>query len=292
VNNSSEILTITFLKTGMLTVLQDEGRPGYQYLGIPYGGYLDEPSATIANELVGNPPNRPVLEITLLGPKIEFDRPVQVAISGGNLSPMINNKPVPMYETIDIYQGDVLSFGRVVRGCRSYVAIGGDWIIDACMGSASPLIINERCWNPDSQIGRNSKLKIEIKKPIVPLKWAMKEVPISSAIRLTKGPEYYQFSKEYIAEFLKQTFMISPNSNRMGLRLDPPIPFDLKSGKMISSGIVPGTVQITPTGQPIVLLNDAQTIGGYPRIANVLKKDMSMLAQAKPGDSINFSFDY
>ena len=286
------ILTIEFLKLGMLTQFQDLGRPGYQSFGIPLGGALDQPSAEIANKLVGNSSDQPVFEITLLGPKIKFSASAQIAITGGDLSPKIDDQSIPMYETVDVQEGNVLSFGRIKSGCRAYLAIRGEWILNKWLNSASPIELGDSNLTPNLKISKNDKIEIGIDKNKATRKWEFDSVQIESSIRVIKGPEFKQFPEEFIDRFLQTEFTISPNSNRMGYRLDPPIAGDLDGGSLISSGIVPGTIQITPSGQPIILLNDAQTIGGYARIANVISDDLPKLAQAKPGDFIKFTIEH
>ncbi len=267
------------------------GRSGHQAFGVPVGGVMDRTAAQLANWLVGNPLDFPVLEITLLGPHILFDGKCQIAITGADLSAQIDGAEIAMNETAEIANKSVLSFGRIKNGCRAYLAIGGQWETKKWLESSSPLSTHPAL-TPDSVFQKGSILKIQT-KPLIPKRKApaayFRKVENPMEIRVTEGPEFGLFSAKSIGFFFSTKFKITPDSNRMGYRLDTSI-VDYKHNKeIISSGIVPGTVQVTNAGYPIVLMMDAQTTGGYPRIANVISADMGKLAQMKPGDELRFS---
>jgi len=285
-----KLITLHFQKAGMLTTVQDEGRMGCQEFGVPIGGAMDKAAAHHANELVGNKLNDPVLEITLLGPIIHFDQPAQIAITGANLSPTLNAEPISLYETINVKAKDQLSFARVINGCRAYLAIGGVWQINQWLNSYSAVHPNKEVL-PDSIILKNSSLNIYgknfVEKIVFPLE-KRPVLPYPSTIPVIHGPEFEQFTHYQIAHFFSQTYTISNDSNRMGYRLQGASLSTSNTPVMISSGIVPGTIQINNAGLPIVLMRDAQTTGGYPRIANVSEKGIDLLAQKKPGEQIRF----
>lgn len=281
-----------FSTPGLLTSVQDQGRMGYQAFGVPQAGVLDLPSARLANEILHNPPSTPVLEITLMGPKITFSGKCQIALCGADLSPKRNEEDCPMYETVEMFEGDTLRFGRLVRGCRVYLAIRGDWQLKPWLGSYSYSAQNGETLTPDSLIKRDSSLRI-LPKPHVPKRICpiqeRPDFPSTQQIRVLPGPEFETFSNYTIGHFFSQTFTITTASNRMGYRLEERLRDFNPEKEVISSGIVPGTIQVTNAGQPIVLLADAQTAGGYPRLANVLQLDMAKLAQLKPGDQVIFN---
>lgn len=285
-------ITLHFLKAGLLTMVQDMGRYGYQEFGVPISGALDQQAAKTANWLVGNEYDNPVLEITLLGPKIQIEGPVQIAITGGNISPKLDGIDLPLYETITIGQSALLSFGRIQNGCRAYIAIGGKWIVQSWLGSCSAATSNPTILTPDSIFKKESQLKIIPSSFIDKRNINLIEQPVykkQTTIRMTIGPEFDNFSKQSIAYFFSQVYQISPDSNRMGYRL---LGKDIKftpTQEVISSGIVPGTIQISNAGLPIILMRDAQTTGGYHRIGNVVESDLDRLAQLKPGDGIRFA---
>ena len=288
----NKLVTLTFRKAGMFTTVQDNGRMGYQEFGVPIGGAMDRTAAQMANELVGNPSHFPVLEITLLGPTIHLDRSVAIAITGANLSPMINRKPIASYETITAKEDDLLSFGRIQNGCRAYLAIRGSWQLPQWLGSYSAVHPNKEVL-PKSIIQKGSTFSIRTTSfhqviQLTPKKQAATYE--STPIKIIAGPEFEQFTNSQIAHFFSQTYTIANDSNRMGYRLQgKPLPF-FRTTSLISSGIVPGTVQINHAGLPMVLMRDAQTVGGYPRMANVLEEDIDRLAQLKPGEKIRFVF--
>jgi len=285
----NKAISIKFIKTGLHTSVQDEGRPGHQQAGVPLGGALDRQAAKTANWLVGNPASMPLLEMTLIGPKIEFSGPCQIAICGANLSPMLNGQPIPLYQTLSVRAGSLLSFGRVLGGCRSYLAIGGQWQLRRWLGSASAASPNGKTLTPDSLFSPGSSLNIQPGTTITPR--VFQEPPAYQSpfqIRVLPGPEFEYFSNYFIAHFFSRRHRIHADSNRMGYRLSYQMEQFSSPLELISSAVLPGTIQITHTGQPIILMADAQTTGGYCRLANVIAEDMDLLAQAKPGDEVAF----
>lgn len=285
---ASKLLHLHFHKAGLQTTIQDFGRPGHQEAGIPIGGALDLVAAKNANLLVGNPLDCPVLEITLLGPKIEFNESCQIAICGANLNPSINAQAISNYQTHTIEKGSTLTFGRPESGCRAYLAIGGEWQIDQWLDSVSPLLIGNNNPLPKSVITKNQKLQIKLQDfvPITTLNVQSFHSPF--VIRVLPGPEFEYFSRTFIARFFSQVHGIHPDSNRMGYRLNTQS-INFKAPKeLISSAVLPGTLQITNNGQAIILMADAQTTGGYCRFVNICQADLGLLAQVKPGDEIRF----
>ena len=289
------MITLHFQKTGLLTTVQDNGRIGYQEFGVPVSGVMDQGAAQLANWLVGNPPNTPVLEITLLGPTIYIEGSAQIAITGADLSPQLNRQAVPNYETLTINKEATLSFGRINNGCRAYLAIGGEWLVKKWLDSASTATVSAQDLTPDSIITKNSTIQIQqppafISKRI-PSPDLRQEYTAHIRVNVLPGPEFEAFSPYSIGYFFSQSYRISNDSNRMGYRLiGKELDFH-PTKEVISSGIVPGTIQISNAGQPIILMRDAQTTGGYYRIANVLNADLDILAQAKPGTVVWFSLN-
>ena len=280
-----------FLKPGLQTTIQDLGRQGVQDLGIPINGAMDKASVQLANHLVGNSADSPVLEITLLGPKIQFEGQCQIAITGADLSAEINGNTIPLFRTINIEHGDVLSFGKPVTGCRAYLSINGKWDIQSWLGSYSASATNTAQTTPDSIIVKDQILEIIRGKdqPIITISESERpSLSIEAPIKVYPGPEFEAFSDVEKHSFFGDSFTIGQDSNRMGYRLKEALSGYTKKEEVISSGVIPGTIQITNSGQPIVLMADAQTTGGYPRIANVSSNDLDRLAQFKPGDKVKF----
>lgn len=282
---------IHIIKPGMLTLIQDVGRQGAQKYGVPLGGALDKNALNTANWLVGNPLNNPVLEITIMGPTIEFEGKCQIAISGADISPSINEQPVPLNETLNVNEQSIISFGKLVKGCRAYLAIGGQWKINKWLGSGSAAVFSGKELVPGGMLQKNQQIEIDTHPFILTKKIAINQHNCADGqaiIRVLPGPEFHLFSREIIGQFFSTTFTISNDSNRMGYRLEQKLYLFQPKGDMISSGTIPGTIQITSAGQPIILLADAQTIGGYPRIVNVISADLDDLAQLKPADKVRF----
>lgn len=286
-----DLLELHFQKPGLLTTIQDFGRKGYRHLGIPVNGVMDKAAASTANWLVGNKAHAPVLEITLIGPVIEVSGYGQMALTGADLSATISGEPLPMYETVDLMDGDIIRFGRPVAGCRAYLAIGGEWDIKNWLGSFSVSAISPNELTPDSLIAKDSMLKIapgeDLDKQMVPPD-ERPDLSQLEIIRVLPGPEFSQLSNISVASLFSQHFTISNDSNRMGYRLEEFVFGFQPHREVISSGIIPGTIQLTNSGTPIILLADAQTSGGYFRALNVIMQDLDKLAQMRPGQQVRF----
>jgi len=287
----SRELKLHIIKPGLFTTVQDQGRPGYQAFGVPISGALDQKSAAVGNLLVNNSAQTPVLEITMMGPTIQFEGVGWIAITGANLSPSLNGVPCQQYQTLAVNSGDTLKFGRPIDGCRAYLAVAGEWILPKWLGSYSAITQNGAQLTPASILTKGQIITITSSTP-TSRTWPV-EGRLSGAgtspIRVLPGPEFESFSRFNIGSFFSQTFTISPDSNRMGYRLKECLSSFKPEKELISSGVIPGTIQVTGAGQPILLLADAQTTGGYYRLANVVGKDMDVIAQLKPGDQIRFA---
>jgi biotin-dependent carboxylase-like uncharacterized protein len=279
-----------FLKSGLQTTIQDLGRIGHQQVGIPVSGAMDKASARLANDLVGNPAESPLFEITLLGPSIRFEGACQIAITGAALSPEINGEAVAQNQTINIDDGDQLNFGRPLAGCRAYLAIRGQWKVTKWLGSCSASTSKGEIATPDSWIKKDALIEIESESTIATktVSAALQIDAIQIPIKVMPGPEFHLFSNLFVGLFFSKTFTITPDSNRMGYRLQESIEGYESLGEIISSGVIPGTIQITNAGQAIVLMTDAQTTGGYPRLLNLLTPEIDRMAQLKPGDQVRF----
>lgn len=287
----SNFLNVHFEKAGIYSSIQDEGRFGVQDLGIPFSGALDKSAMRKANELVRNPIDHPVLEMTLVGAKVSFEGTGQVAITGAQMSPTLNGLRIGTFKTINVKSGDVLEFHNAIYGCRTYMSIGGDWQTTKWQGSFSALsnlMSNEEM---PCKFKNGDTFQVQTKDPVTVEEYPSAKRPIYSScyiIRVVTGPEFGIFKLKHIEEFFQKIFLVDPASNRMGYRLQGELPNYNPIREEISSGVVIGTVQITNAGKPIILMADAQTTGGYPRIANVLTDDLDTVAQMKPGDEVKF----
>lgn len=282
---------LEFIRPGLQALIQDMGRAGLQSSGVPQGGAMDIRSMIIGNRLVGNNDNNPVIEIVLLGPKIKTTGDAYIAITGAAIEVKINDKPSPMYETLHIPSGSIIDLGTITKGARSYLAINGEWKIGEWLGSSSPLPIIDIKSLHSHQIKKNSRLVINTQKLISKKTFAKNLRPSfdnKNTIRVIVGPEYHMMSRSNQSYFFKTEFTIHKNSNRMAVSMVESIPNYKKQRELISSANLIGTIQLTNQGQPLILMNDGGTTGGYPRIANVISTDLPKIAQLKAGQKINF----
>lgn len=286
-------IKLHFTKPGLYTTVQDGGRFGHQHLGIPANGFMDQFSAQEANRLVENDENGPVLEITLIGPEIKFEGTGQIAITGADLHPAINGKSIHPYAVVPVSDGDILTFGSPQQGTRAYLAVAGSWKLQSWLGSYSASTVQPETLTPDSMIKAGSAIEVVAQKRVAEnineeFYYDMPDLPGNGVLQVLPGPEFSLLSNISIASFFSQTFTVSRDSNRMGYQLEETVRDFEPLNEVISSGIVPGTIQLTNSGQPIVLMADAQTSGGYTRIANLTRDSMDKLAQMGPGEKVRF----
>lgn len=284
---------IIIRKSGLYTTVQDYGRVGYQESGFSVCGAMDKRSLKIANMLVDNHPDEAVIEMTLVGPTIEFTESNIIAITGGNLRPKLNGERVHTYQALLIKSGDVLSFEYAKSGCRSYIAFAGGLKIPRVMGSKSTYV---RC-NIGGYKGRvlqgGDFIKFESPKVYLPyfLSRRIKYIHKNESkveVRVIRGPQDTAFTEKGIRTFFSQPYKVTNQNDRMGCRLDGPIIEHKDSADIISDGIALGSVQIPSHGRPIIMMTDRQTTGGYTKIGTVITIDIPKLAQRKAGDTIYF----
>ncbi len=285
-------MRLKIIKPGLFTTVQDLGRFGYSQFGIPTSGAVDAISAQLANRFVGNNENEAVLEITMTGPTIEFDSHCGIAISGANISPMLNNEPIQNSKAYEVERGDCLSFGKLKNGCRAYLAISGSIQVDVIYDSKSTYSYANLGGYKGRQLQKGDVLEVQEKAlPVHRLKDEIHTLNLKKIhqIKVSKGPEYHYFNELDVMTLLNTKYEVSIQSNRMGIRLEGNPINKTQLDNIITSGVVFGTVQVPPSGNPIILLNDAGTTGGYPRIVNCLSESFQTLAQAKPSDKIEFT---
>jgi antagonist of KipI len=292
---------ITIIKPGLHTTIQDLGRLKLQKYGVVVSGAMDPFAHRMANILVGNPQESATLETTMHGPTIRFHKEAIISICGGDSSPTINGKSIPLWRPIAIKKGDILRLGHIAQGCRSYIGIGG--------GISVPLVLNSRSTyvrgklggfegralktNDQIPIGPLHSLNIRIQQHLVQTGIAQWKVPIHTVysnhkIRVVKGRQYPLFTLNSQQAFFQTPYKITSNSDRMGYRLDGAPLFLVNREELLSEAVTFGTVQVTSDGKPVILMADRQTTGGYPKLAEVISVDLPILAQKKPGDTVYF----
>ncbi len=282
---------LTVLDGGVFTTIQDLGRTGFRKYGVPVSGVMDSKSFDLANWLVSNKKNTPVLELTMIGGMYRFDSSVNIAITGAQMNPKINGIEVEMNKSISIEAGDELELGFTKRGCRAYLAVQGKLNIDKIMNSYSTFTIGKFGGLEGRTLAKGDELNWENEDELLEVREAPKDqIPYFSSkisVRIMKGLEWDWVEESVQQQFLNSKFEISSKSNRMGIRLEGES-LKVKDRQMVSSPVIPGIIQLPSNGNPIILMQDGQTIGGYPRIAKVLNEELWRLGQLKPGDRIGF----
>lgn len=272
---------IKVISKGLYTTIQDKGRFGYRNIGVPSSGYMDSESAETANLIINNPKDNPLIEATLIGPTLEFKKSAVICITGGEFSPTLNDIKISSYSAIEVNKGDILKINNSSIGSRCYISIQGTIISDTILGSKS---FYHQITN--SNIIEDGDIFL-FKKNIRTLeqKYTHKKFELNKTINVFRGPEFKCLSKESIKTLFNEEFSIGIN-NRMAYNLLEKIQDGVNS--IISSGVIPGTVQLTPSGNIIILHRDSQTTGGYPRILQLNEKSLNDLAQLRTGDNIRF----
>jgi antagonist of KipI len=294
-------MSISVLKPGMQSSFQDLGRTGYQHLGIPVAGVMDTRAHQLANLLVGNDTDMASLEITLTGPTLRLTQACCIALCGADLSATLNRAPVVMNRPLVVRPGDELSFGARQSGTRTYLAIHGGFDIPRVLGSQSTFIRSSiggfegRALKRGDEIGIVRPLNEKALDALARDLWAIKiylpsavTQTLRSTVRIVTSMQWLDFTESSRHFFMNEPFRIRPESERMGYRLQGPHIALSKPRQMISEATTFGTIQVPAGGDPIVLMADRQTTGGYPKIAYIAHVDLPLLAQMGPGDTLRF----
>ena len=273
---------IKVIQPGLFTTIQDGGRHGFRNIGIPTSGFMDQESAWAANELVKNNKDESLLEVTLTGPTLIFNCNCVISITGGDFNPLINNLPVKMYQSINVSSGDILKLNNTINGARSYIAISGGLNVKSLFGSKSFFSNISDSYH----LKKGDEIKVSKKSESQILKWDKLKFNLNRFMKVFRGPEYDLLSTNSKKKLFKNEFTINTN-NRMAYNLKETLQVDIKT--IISSPVLPGSVQLTPSGKIIILHRDCQTTGGYPRILQLDTNSLNNLSQLKSNDKIKFS---
>lgn len=291
-------MTMQLIRSGVLTTVQDLGRTDYMAYGVAVGGAMDTLSLFAANLLIGNDPHAAGLEITLRGPELKLSEGRWMVLSGGEIEAWIDDVPIPMHQPVFVQAGEIVKIGAVRSGCRSYFAIEGGIDVPVVMGGRGTDLRaafggwQGRCLHAEDELPLGTaKHPAPASGERVARIRPSHELCVETAVRtlrVLEGVEFSSFEPDSQAGFFSEEYALSPQSDRMGLRFSG-APLQMKHRKdLITQGVVKGTVQVPPDGQPILLMADAQTTGGYPRIAQVAAVDLPVAAQLRPGDRIRF----
>ena len=278
---------------GLLTTVQDGGRYGHQHLGVPVAGPMDAVSYRAANAAVGNPPSAAALEVTLVGPEIEFRQAVRFAVRGAAFALRLDGASVPWDAALVAGAGQRLVFGSRGRGARAYLAVAGGVAVPAVLGSRSTHLGSRTGGLDGRALRAGDVLPVGTAEPFGTLSRRSRSplrLPDGGVrARVVLGPHDAHFDRSVVAAFLTTRYFVTPQSDRMGYRLrGAPLPRRTE-GHLLSTATPPGAVQVPSGGAPIVLMSDRQTAGGYPRMGTVITADLPLVGQLAPGDWIEFA---
>lgn len=288
-------MSLIFQNGGILTTVQDLGRNGFRRFGINPNGVMDRAAARLVNILLGNAEAESVLEMHFPAPKILFTEDAVIALGGANFGARIDKKEIENWRPIFVEKESVLSFAQKISGNRSYLVIKGGFKIESWSGSTSTnlkakvggfggrrLLKDDELFFREKIDGAAQKTNIKISKKLIPF------YSILPTVRVTTGAEFENLDDESRKVFQTQNFIVRGESDRMGFRLNGENLKLKKPLELLSSAVNFGTIQLLPDGQIIILTADHQTTGGYPRLANIVSRDLPLVAQLGAGDSLNF----
>lgn len=275
---------IEVLRTGLYSSIQDFGRMGYQHLGIPIGGAMDHTAMHEANALLDNPKNSAVLEMSFQGPKLLFHQPLQIALAGATMEIQLNGKKIKPLNLISVEKNETLEFGNVLNGKRTYLAVEGGFQSETVLGSQSQYegVTKYATLRKNEILNTGGSTQKEKSKNLI------MEVTKSfkNLIPVYKGPDYALLSEKEIKRLTSELFTISVQNSRMAYVLEEKL--TPHEASLWTGPVMPGTVQYTPNGSLIILMRDAQTTGGYPRILQLSDEGINCLAQKSTRDPFQF----
>jgi biotin-dependent carboxylase-like uncharacterized protein len=281
-------MEMTIIHGGLLTTIQDLGRPGLRRLGVTAGGAMDPLSLRLANLLVGNPENAPVIEMTLRGAEIRFEQSTLVALCGGEFETRVDGVERSTARPLGIKRGETLTVASARRGCRAYLAVAGGFTVASSLGGCGTDLRAGIGGLGGRALRAGDVLTVRsIRVPTVPDGWFLTDdwrPDLTGRVSLRALPG--EHAGEFVSTIFDHEFEISSHSDRMGLRLSGPILARQRGRELLSTAVMPGTIQVPPDGHPIILAADCQTIGGYPRAGHVITADLPTLGQLRPGDFV------
>lgn len=280
---------------GILTTVQDEGRFGYQQFGVSPAGPMDTKSFRLANILAGNARGEGALEMTFQGATLKFEEENIIAVTGADMSPNIDGEPVPLYQAVKVPAGARLTFGMTNgNGCRTYLAFAGGLDIPPVMGSKSTLMRNALGGVDGRKLEKGDRIGFTAPKTELPNMRLRKLAPETFpkkelTLRVVRGPQDDEFTEEECRNFFWYGAKITNEFDRMGCRLEREEPLHhIGDGNIITDGISFGSIQVPPNGQPIIMLADRQSTGGYTKIGSVISVDLPKLVQSMAGYRVRF----
>lgn len=284
---------IHVLTPGLLTTVQDLGRPGLGALGVPPGGAADAHALRLGNLLLGNDEGAAALEATLEGPALLFESAALVCLSGAPFATTLDGKAVEPWSAVEVPPGARLSFGRALAGARAYLCVRGGFDVPLVLGSRSTDVATGFGGFAGRALAAGDRLGIGPPPPGPPrgrrvVAAAARWSGARRLLRVTPGAQEAWFARGAVEAFFSSPFRVSASSSRTGVRLEGTA-FAAPSRSLVTEGVAAGAVQVPAGGLPIVLLVEHPSTGGYPKIANVIAADLSALAQLRPGEEVRFA---
>jgi antagonist of KipI len=283
---------VTVVRSGLLTTIQDRGRWGQQSHGVPVGGAMDTASHRIANALVGNSPDAATLEVTLIGPILEFDDERIVAVAGAEFELVLDGRRMPAAEPFRVSRKSTLRFGPRVRGLRAYVAIAGGIDVPLVLGSRSTHVRSHLGGIDGRAVAANDRLPLGEQGSAVGsargIEVRLPAIDGPTPIRVLPGPHVDRFTSDVLDVLQSEPYSVDVDSDRMGYRLKGPRLQLLSGADIISEAAPLGTLQVPASEQPILLMADRQTTGGYSKVGTVATVDVDLAGQLGPGDRLSF----
>lgn len=283
--------TLRVVRAGLLTTVQDLGRAGYQSVGVPVAGPMDWYSHRLANRLVGNDDDAAAIEVTLIGPELAADEEVLCAVAGAAFDVSVDGTRAPMHRPFAVRRGQRIIFGERRSGARATMAIRGGVDVAVTLGSRATHLVSHM--GPFGGRPLRAGDILPIGAAFGPLRFcSAAALPISpgpATLRMIEGPHRDRFRDDAWATLCTATFHVSPESNRMGYRLDGPALDHVRGADILSEATAMGALQVPASGQPILLMADRQTTGGYTIIATVVTADLPIAGQLAPGDAVGFA---
>ena len=286
-------MQIKVLRPGLQTTIQDLGRSGWMHMGFSHCGVMDEMAAKIANALVLQPANAPLLEFAMTGPDLVFDSDCQIAITGANCHYELNGTAVSQYQTLSIKGGEQLTFKGMTAGFRGYIAFRQPLIVTDYLGSAATHVLAGIGGNNGRALCTGDILSLTSNSDVQEQQLSVAQRPQfigKYLIRITEAPETELFAQTDRDQLSTTAFQTSNDLNRMGIRLSGEYNLAQQIPEMSSRGLLPGAIQLPPGEAPIIAAQDAQTTGGYPRIGQIIRADLPVIGQLRPGDSLQFQW--
>jgi len=280
-------MSLVVLDPGALTTVQDRGRPGWAHLGVPRAGALDDPAAELANRIVGNPPDAAVLETTLTGVTFRAEQPHWLVVTGAPCAVTVDGEPAAQGQAVYAAAGVVVVVGPASSGVRSYVAVAGGIAVDPVLGSRST---DTLAYVGPPVVAEGDRLPVGTPSGVPHPHDTPRPRP-DGPLRVLPGPRVDWFAPDVLATLCAAAYTVGESSNRVGLRLGGATLAWRRHDELPSEGMVLGSVQVPPDGQPVVFLNDHPVTGGYPVVAVVHPDDLHTCAQLRPGDEVRFRRD-